>query len=89
MPVDACPRIAACPRIGPVRCLSPYRSRAAGLGINLTINAHRGELHPALGNFIGRPCHGGAWIDVEHRMNVVAHHRIGIHADGKDLRQRQ
>jgi hypothetical protein len=61
---------------------------AAGL-IRFTICGRRKQADPAHRDLLVRPRLRGGGIDPKRNMHVVAHDRIGIDADGKDLGQRE
>ena len=67
---------------------SLFLGPAASL-IGLTVNGGWKQADPAHRDFFVCPCSGGDRIDPQDDVYMVAHHRIGIHADGKDISQFQ
>jgi hypothetical protein len=61
--------------------------QAAANVINFAVHSRRKQSNPTRRNFFVRPCGGSGRIDPHHNMHMVAHHRIGIHPNGKDLSQ--
>ena len=57
--------------------------------IDLPFHPHGREANPALRDFLGRPRERYRGINVDHHMQVIAHHCIGVDADREDLRQLQ
>ena len=47
----------------------------------------RKQLRPVLQHLLGAPLLRPRAVDVQHHVVVVAHHRIGRHINGKDVRQ--
>ncbi len=59
--------------------------RPAARVVNFFVDGCRNQANPAHRNFFVRPRGGSGRIDPQHNMYMVAHHTVGINADGKDL----
>ena len=72
-------------------CIAEQRLflQAAAHVIHFSVNGCRKQANPTYRNFFVRPCGRRDRIDTQHDMYMVAHHRVGVHANGKDLRQLQ
>ena len=70
-------------------CIAEQRLflQAAAHVIHFSVNGCRKQANPTYRNFFVRPCGRRDRIDTQHDMYMVAHHRVGVHANGKDLRQ--
>ncbi len=58
---------------------------AAGEGIDFAMDGRGEQSHPASRTLFGRPCSRGFRIDPYYHVDMVAHHGVGVGADGKDF----
>ena len=59
----------------------------AAFRIGLAVRTGREQADPAFGHLGIRPTGSCAWIDMDHCVDVVAHHGVGVEADAEDLRE--
>ena len=57
--------------------------------IDFSVDGRRKQSNPTRRDFFVSPCGGSGRLDSQYNVDVVAHHRIGIDANGKDLGQLQ
>jgi hypothetical protein len=63
--------------------------QAAARVINFSVDDRRKQANPPHRNLFVRPCGSSGRVDPQYNVDVVAHGRIGIHSNGKDLGQFQ
>jgi hypothetical protein len=64
-------------------------TKKTGLGIDHPIHPYRKQLHPAFGDLLRRPGLRRNGIHMKHHVQMVAHDRVRVQADGETVSQLQ